>query len=323
MLKIVFSIPIHEKLEVVIDQVNNIKKYVKHPYIVFHASRGKFTKEELNRLMQLEDVYVNPNQYETGWGSILHTHISNFWYMCSVVDFDYFVMQSSNDMYVRSGIEDYISGKVAGFHIHRIVKDSLWWPSEVLFLDEMLKDILKYMGSNEVIATQVEGSFYSKELMKKTFELIGQFYDRSKETIMYPREEVYIPTVALHLLGENKGELGYSTTFSDVHRFDRKFFICKRVLKNIYLPVSRFIPKSIYDFVLRKFEMFYYYFADYRITKRVVDKIAAGDKKIVDSNRFLNDGKVEYQLYEENKVFSVKRVKREYSDKIRTYIRQL
>ena len=94
---IIFSIPIHEKLEVVLDQVYNFKCFNPKSAIVFHISKGfnyqdsHITKSRFEEeIKQIGDVYINPESVRTGFADIIQAHISNFKYISSILDFDYF-----------------------------------------------------------------------------------------------------------------------------------------------------------------------------------------------------------------------------------------
>ena len=44
-MQIVISIPVHEEKEVVVDQIQNYKKYMKNPVIVIHISESFYRNE--------------------------------------------------------------------------------------------------------------------------------------------------------------------------------------------------------------------------------------------------------------------------------------
>ncbi|MBQ2993025.1 MAG: hypothetical protein IJE21_03920 [Alistipes sp.] len=73
MLKLLFSIPVHERLEVVVDQIINIQSLNKDAGVVLHLSLGYEDKNsdlslsEFEQLItQYKNVYINPNRVRTG-----------------------------------------------------------------------------------------------------------------------------------------------------------------------------------------------------------------------------------------------------------------
>ena len=113
-MKIAISIPVHEKKDVVLDQIMNIKFYIENPVIVLHISKDFYENEhgDFHELKEIKNVYINPENLETGWGNILLTHVSNYYYIKGMVEFDYFILHASNDMYLKTGIEDYIKSRI-------------------------------------------------------------------------------------------------------------------------------------------------------------------------------------------------------------------
>lgn len=63
-MKILFNVPVHENMDVVVNTVENIKKYVAEPIIVFHVN-PVFKDFDKSRLDSYTDVYVNPNHTGT------------------------------------------------------------------------------------------------------------------------------------------------------------------------------------------------------------------------------------------------------------------
>ena len=83
--KIVFSIPIHEKFEVVLDQTLNYLTLNADCAIVYHISQGfdeknsKISRLEFESIIsQYNGVYINPTSVRTGFGDIIQAHIINY-----------------------------------------------------------------------------------------------------------------------------------------------------------------------------------------------------------------------------------------------------
>lgn len=319
-MKIVFSIPIHEYPDVARNQAENIKKFVPEAQIVFHICREFYNNFSDLILKELSFIHVNPEHMDTSWGNIIHAHLSNFEFAYKNLDFDYFVLQSSNDLYVRKGIENYISKYDAGFN-HRIVKDnSLWWPANKAVKDICLKNIMESYGLNKIIASQVEGSFYKKEYFRKICNIISENYKTFDNELNYTREEIYFSTIAAKY--EQDKKIGFPVTFSKVHKKDR---IHWKIIKMTNL-LKELFSFEIYQKGIRKVEFILKnkIFNDefYKLKISDVKKIQKADFEFIVKNSFINDGFGKIRLYDGN-LFSVKRVKRDMKDKVRKYIGEI
>lgn len=326
------SIPVHENQQVVINQIQNIEKYVPSSIIILHLSRDFEDSRELLRYIEMDDrVFLNPTRLESGWGNIMDAHISNFNFVKKNEDFEYFMFHASNDMYVLSGVESYITGYDAGFHIHKIYRKSRWWPGEYALEDQNLKAIMADIDAKEIVATQIEGSFYKKEL----FEQIVNVIDGSRNNLVlqdnqtakriYTKEEVYFSTIAYRFL-QNKEDtkVGFPTTYSEVHDFDRMLWRLQQITWGIYrrLPISWLVPKSKYDELEKSHAQ--------RLAARNSTALSISKIRNLINNRsdflkkhsYLNDSVTKYRLYG-NLIFSVKRVPRDMNNPIRIYINNL
>lgn len=322
-MKIAISIPVHEKIEVIRDQIENIQKFIKYPVIVLHVSAAFGEIKKLKKELSVySDVYINPERLKTGWADIIHTHLSNFRFLSAQTEFDYFMMHSSNDMYVRKNIERYLCNYEAGFQIRKITSSNRhWWPGYAALRDPALKALMAGCGQTMVVASQVEGSFYSYELMKQIVQLIDRYYKRTEQEETYTREEVYFSTIASNLVKwENCGK---PTTYSEVHRFDRILWRIQDAGRQMHRYVHLIIPQKAYDKLEAKCNDWLFQSKFYRIRTGLVRRIVAQDQKCIDQNRYLNDGSGTFQLYDGTAVFSVKRVERDYNNKVRKYIRNL
>ncbi|MGL5625286.1 hypothetical protein, partial [Cetobacterium sp.] len=79
MYKFCISIPVHEKFDVILDQINNINYFLKGTMIILHLSKSfEIKDEEIKILESFGNVYINSERVSTKWGHILHAHISNW-----------------------------------------------------------------------------------------------------------------------------------------------------------------------------------------------------------------------------------------------------
>lgn len=323
-MKIVISIPIHEKIEVVIDQIANICRYINNPIIVLYVVKQLY--EELNGdLHMLEEqgegiVYVNPEHEEIRWGNISHPHRSNYQYISKILNgqFDYIVFHASNDMYVLEGVENYIGRYDAGFQ-RRILRynKTMWWPCECAQRDKTLRQIMDNYGISIIVGSQIEGTFYKRQVFDKIMGYLEKVDLNEGEH--YPKEEIYFSTIAYSMLNEER--IGYPITYSEVHQFDKWLWRTYRLIHTMtkWLFMEN---KDIELAMCKLFEKNYQKYKPYAITIHTVKKIRKRDRRFYKRRNKMKDYPGEYELYDNN-CFSVKRVARDLDDKVRVYIRNI
>lgn len=324
-MRIVVSIPVHEKPEIINDQIKNIKKYMKEPIIVLHISKSFYEKYNESEIKKGDDIYLNPTHLQTKWGGIYQTHVSNFQYMKTKLDFDYFLLQASNDAFVKNGIEEYINQYDAGIN-HRVLwqHDSRWWPCSCANDDVALKKIMNSIGVTRIIASQVEGSFYKKNVFDYIVNVLNRII--SQEDIenfnFYGREEVYFSTIAQKVVDFSR--CGYPTTFSEIHRFDRLIWNIRNALDFFYNKGGKvLIKRRAMDYLENKINDVLFKSRLYKIRTLDIDAIRLNNIKYLQHNLFLDDYPGYFRLYDESNIYSVKRVPRNIEDSIRKYINNL
>lgn len=202
--KIVFSIPIHEKFEVVLDQILNFFHFNQDCAIVYHLSQGFNYKESLlskddflDAISKIGNVFINPESVRTGGADIIQAHLSNFRYINSFLDFDFFSLCASNELFIKEGLYEYITPFDCGLEFLNIhaTEQKDWVPGLQALKDIELKGFIENNGGDSIFGSHVEGSFYKKELFAKIVDEIDSFYDYRKMPYAYPREEIYFSSV--------------------------------------------------------------------------------------------------------------------------------
>lgn len=322
-MKLVISIPVHEKPDVIKNQIENFRKYLNNPIIVLHVSKVFFEQYSIQDLKQIYGVYVNPKHLDTKWGDIIHAHISNYEFIREIVDFDYFVFHSSNDMYIRYGFEEYIQKYEAGFNIRKVInRNSHWWPGNAAFKDIQLAKLMNICGQTMIIASQIESSFYSKNLMEHIYKILKYLNYVPSKDLVYTREEIYFPTIASSLVSWDR--IGNTTTFSEVHRFDRQLWRLRNITRTLFwgLKLNRWFSENMYWKLEKVYNDWLFKSKFYKTTVFTVRRLLLPDRKYILANSYLNDGSGQFQLYDGN-IFSVKRIRRDISDPVRKYITNL
>ena len=313
---IYISIPVHEKMDVIVDQMKNFEKYFPEAMVILHLSQSAtFSIEELEEIFldnEVTNTIINPIQVKTSWGAIIQAHLENIRYIVQLDNAEKVIFHSSNDMLIRQGVYPYVRDKKNIFHQRKCFADSLWWVSRRALKDKILTDYF----DNNLQASQIEGSMYEIKLLT---DLINEIDNNNLEITsqpFYPREEIIFSSFA------NKTGIvpdGLPYVFSEIHQFDRVFFtILERYSCLFRLPfyLGKIAVQILEKWLLKKH--------NYRINKQTIRSICQQDKNYLQHYLRLNDGKSSiWMCYEIENLFGVKRVERNINNSIRRFIREL
>ncbi|GEM_PF-2107364 len=215
--KIVFSVPAHEGVAVIQDQIANLRRFVPGSQVVLHLSEGFYYLQKrgvpvrsapwmrlstIPGLRAMPGVFVNDARMRTEWGNILHTHLSNFRYADRHLDFDYFVLLSSSCLLVRSGAAELMAEYDYGV-IETTPKPEYEWRA-ANECDPVFQAIQADCGASELCVGQSEGTYYRRDAFRHIADTIERHWSFTPGHIRV-HEEVYLPTVASTLGGRNGG----------------------------------------------------------------------------------------------------------------------
>lgn len=180
---VIFSILVHEKIDVVLNQIENFTKFNPNSGIILHISK-KFRKElntKIDVLINKKNIFINPISIDTGLNdnSQFYAHQVNIEYIIfNELKFEYISFHASNDMFVRVGLIDYLRNFDAGSDIKAHEFNSNWRQAKHAYRDPLLKNLLrnKQNLNNIIFGSQVEGTFMSKEVCIKLLHDI-KFYN--------------------------------------------------------------------------------------------------------------------------------------------------
>lgn len=255
---VMFSIPVHERLEVLVDQLLNFKHFNPNSGFVIHFSKefdynnSLLTKNDfLSIVNKFNNVYINPNSLRTGFGDIIQAHLSNF--VCvKNVDFIYFAICASNELFIKPGVYKYMKKADCGV-MQNILNDRKWAHGEFVDKDIDFSNYLLTKNVSTVMLTRPEGQFYKKALFEKVEYEINSFYNYKKIDALYPREEVYFPTIIANLSSEDRLRISSPFNYSAYH-FTHLWDVTKNEVdrlissENEYYSVKR-VDRKINDCV--------------------------------------------------------------------------
>lgn len=310
------SLPVHEKFDVVANQLKNFKRYLPNAVIVLHLSlEAHFSTKELDgflKLNQVDNYLINPTQVKVKWGSIIEAHLKNIEFILALGDATRVIFHASNDMLVRQGLEDYLKDKDFLFHQREIIKDSFWWPANVAIKDIALTDWLAIYGSGALLGSQIEGSMYTIDFLKDFHRELTMRPFVLESTLHYPREEIFFSSFA-NAVGVKPDGLPY--VFSEVHRFDKKLWSYYADLPFL-LNDSHFFTKKLKKQVNDKL----FDYGRYKIGIKDIEAIRKCDIKYLQDSQYMSDGNNLWRVHTVDNLFAIKRVPRRMTDKVRQYL---
>jgi chondroitin synthase len=225
-MKLVFSITVHECYLAVADLIKNIKFFNPQCGVVIHvnSSCGGLFDDIKSRIIEqpeYENVFLNTSRFDTSKSSFsLHrAHISNYKYLLGLgVNFEYFVLEASNSLYVRFGAYDYMRSFDLGIGRGAI---NQYWKDAILKHNVLQEFVFKTTGKDKALSEQHlkgchEGSFYSYEIAKKVFKLTEELDWISLENNdlpTYPTEEIWFQLAVLVLNENRQLRIGNTLTY--------------------------------------------------------------------------------------------------------------
>jgi hypothetical protein len=302
MIDYVYSLPAHEKPQVLIDQILNLNKFNKHfsILIVIHLSqRFNLTDDEMQSIANQPNVLLNPERLITGFmdGSLYEAHLSNISFLYSnQIQFGHIIFIASNMMFVRQMkkiTSDFIGSS------HDAITHRGWFQAWMAVRDNNINKFQLY-------GCQIEGLFISNTLLDK----------------MLP----YLKSISQKELFIDPASLKRNTFYVKLIRQLRKYRFQHWVKTNYALKPIRHFTFSHFSFARIAYATEEVYFST---IARLFEKEFTFNGKEISFQDWENSNIVTVQSInwlrsDENKNYvCTKRVDRVYDDPIRVYIRNL
>jgi len=310
---IYISIPVHEKPDVIVNQLLNLKHFINAKVILHLSLSSSFTRDELENVISknslTDNVIINPHSVKTAWGSIINAHLCNIEYLMTIGanDSDKVIFHSSNDMLVKNGLDDYLENKKNLFHERYVDREGYWWPTGVsLNRDIEFHKTLARVGSGRIVASQIEGSMYELGLLNEIRNILTRYSVVDSSNAFYPREEFYFSSFA-HALGVKPCSFPY--IYSEVHIFDALLWKVFAFIDSSPLP-SKSKIKHYLNLAMFKSRF-------YKITPKKINQVVHG---LIPDLTFTDGGNIWVPYKEKDSLFGVKRVERDINDSLRKYI---
>jgi len=228
--KIVFSIPAHECFECLEKQIENfILKVPNSFFVIFLSSNNDFQLNRKNLSSKYENrVFLNPESRPTFWGDCYYQHYSNYKFLKSILDFDYWCFESSNSILLKDGLSEHLnkydalaksdrgSGPTPNQTNFRTSLKGGWWTQ--LYQDEKFMKLIKD-NDFEMYNGFIEGMAFNKNISSEVFDIL-EFYECNdyinKSNNSYPREELYLTTVFFNKFQYSKQTHNYCNVYSNI-----------------------------------------------------------------------------------------------------------
>ena len=199
--KLLFTIPVHEKQDIINNHIENILNFNPNSKIMIHVNKS-FSNFN-NLLTKYPNVYVNSKQFNYKFAKgLLWIHINNFLEAVRLnVDFQYYVIISSNELFIKNGLINYIEEYKNGLQAVEFSINNSWHNfHKGLEKEDLIIRLLKNIGLDSIYGGQTEGQFYEKYVFQKISDIYLEYFGTS-ELYHFETEEILPQTIfkSLHL----------------------------------------------------------------------------------------------------------------------------
>jgi hypothetical protein len=199
--------PVHENNDVIRITIDNVRSYIQNFTIVLHVSET-FADFDWS-IRDLPNVLINPIRQQTlVWGNFLGIHLSNHRHaVASGIKYSRFCILHTTEMFVKHGLESSISNHSHALWYNRstMPRNTEWPQLQIATESGMFYGI--FPNDSWYIGCQIEGTWYSIELMEKIYNLVSNKKPwMLSSKITWPLEEVAFPSLANFF--SNDGEYG-------------------------------------------------------------------------------------------------------------------
>lgn len=245
-MKIAVSIAVHEQVDVILNQIDNTKKFNPGNNFSFFLHCSADSPESFFRALksiESDAVIVGDVRHHTSCPiqktkNLSLAHFGNF-ANAAKQQFDVFTIQNSNDMFVRSGVD------FSGVGCPTCRASAGDFRQAQCIQDPLCKALFDYVKVDLAYGGLLEGTWFPFELFKKVAEAHAAFPVGDKE-------ECVIPTIFFGLYPELASEAKRGHTFvkSEIFKEDVNnvragdppwAYSVKRVTRNMSDPIRSYI----------------------------------------------------------------------------------
>jgi hypothetical protein len=208
------SLLVHEAPDIIESQIQNALHYLPNSYIVLHFGlEAALIRSNFQTIYRNHPrVFINDNCLPTAWGWIFHAQLSNYFFAKKLgLEFGFFLMDSSNSLLFRHGLEEYLDRIDADYclnpvELHAPSMKEHWVKLHAFGNDPCFITMVNDLRCSNPCYCRHEGTAFRKILLDEMVSIITKHYSPRVDEIYYPREEVYWATTATHL-SQNRGDI--------------------------------------------------------------------------------------------------------------------
>ncbi len=252
---ILFSIPVHENQDVIHNHIENIMNLNPNAKIILHINKS-FTDFSHEKIKFYDNVYVNKRSFKYIHGQgLLWIHINNFLEAIELkIDFDFFSFLSSNEMFIKEGLIDYIETHENGTQTVPYDENHTWHnfhnvnksKSKNLIENVYIKKLLEKLNLQIFYGGQSEGQFYTKDIFQKISDIYLDIFGY-KELFDFETEEIICQTIFMSFVNSKlvrQTSLPYTLqNYSNDIQFDEKFI--DKLRNNSMIIPNKHIPTTL------------------------------------------------------------------------------
>ena len=274
---IIFSICVHENYDVCINQFSNYRYFSTNSLIIVHVNESvNFTADELKervRLSRLSNVIISDKLIKLQWGCgrLIYAHCLNYSKIIELnFSFKYFVIDSSNSMLYRHGINDHIDNFDCGYSVRSALEASNFtWDSLIgghwertgqyglaIQNDRSLIKLIADLNI-KIYCGNHEGTFMSMKVSHDFFQIFEKYFEPTVIPF-YPSEEIWVPTLLTYIQSKynlkitksyirlawpaRKGDLQLQVVNQDIYK---NSYGIKQVVRDIKDPARIELTKMV------------------------------------------------------------------------------
>ena len=231
---LLFSIPVHEKQNIVNNTIENIFNFNPNSKIILHINKKftSFQKENSN----YHNLYFNYTNIDyTPGEDLLAYHVSNFNYCLNQnIHFEYFIFCASNELYIKKGAVHYINQFKNGLQIVKYNEDIDWHNfKKNLHENELVMKLFNSINNHTLCGGQTEGQFFEKSLFKKISDIYLKITQNNTYHIDFEAEEIF-PATILNSLNMKYGNPLTLQNYTNNINFSIDYL--KNIIKGFIVP---------------------------------------------------------------------------------------
>lgn len=169
-----FSIPVHENHDIINNQIENIFKFNPLSMIILHVNTS-FTDFDKSKIHK--KVYINSKRFPYRYGNgMLWIHLQNYLEAIQLnIPFHYFVTLSSNEMFIRKGMHEYVEKHKNGIQLVEYDPKIDWhlFHRDIHLNPNMMK-IMNTLKLTTFYGGQSEGNFFEKGVFQ---QIVDVYFD--------------------------------------------------------------------------------------------------------------------------------------------------